>query len=113
MEMNRRNFIKSAIGGLAVLFAGNLFSANSTLFKAFGMGDKVKKSEVNVADATIYKKGDKVPRAGKYQCIVCGLITEYLSAHIERGVSFGICPLCQAGTANGPKKEHEGFWKAI
>ena len=52
----------------------------------------------------MYKVGDKVPRAGRYQCIVCGLILEFLPKHIEMGVLFNSCPLCFAGTENGPKK---------
>lgn len=60
-----------------------------------------------------YKVGDKVPQAGRYQCIVCGLIIEFLPRHIERGVVFNFCPLCFAGTEKGPKKPNENVWKFI
>lgn len=61
----------------------------------------------------LYKVGDAVPKAGKYQCIVCGLIIEFLPKHIEQGVAFMLCPLCFAGTENGPKKPDEDFWKFV
>lgn len=61
----------------------------------------------------LYKVGDKVPQAGRYQCIVCGLIIEFLSQHIERGAIFNSCPLCFAGTDKGPKKSDEDIWKFI
>ena len=61
----------------------------------------------------LYKVGDKVPQAGRYQCIVCGLIIEFLPQHIEKGVVFNSCPLCFAGTDKGPKKPDEDIWKLI
>ena len=60
-----------------------------------------------------YKVGDKVPQAGRFQCIVCGLIIEFLPKHIEMGVLFNACSLCFAGTENGPKKTDEDVWVAI
>lgn len=64
-------------------------------------------------DDKIYKLGDVVPEAGRYQCTVCGIIVEYLEKHIEQKVKFGVCPLCLAGTEEGPKKPHDDFWKKI
>lgn len=61
----------------------------------------------------LYKTGDLVPKAGRYQCTVCGLIVEYLEKHIEMGITFAECTLCKAGTAGGPKDLHEDFWKAV
>lgn len=61
----------------------------------------------------LYKVGEKVPQAGKYQCIVCDLIIEFLPKHIEQGVLFLSCPLCFAGTDKGPKKPDEDVWKYI
>ena len=61
----------------------------------------------------MYKVGDKVPEAGRYQCIVCGLILEFLPKHIGMGVLFNSCPLCFAGTENGPKKPEEDIWTFI
>ena len=55
----------------------------------------------------LYKVGDKVSQAGRYQCVVCGLIIEFLPKHIENGAVFNSCPLCFAGTDNGPKKPNE------
>lgn len=60
---------------------------------------------------TMYKVGDKVPKAGKYQCVACGFVIEYLPKHLEYGVTFPVCPVCQSGTEDGPKKAHEEFWK--
>ena len=61
----------------------------------------------------LFKATDKVPQAGRYQCIVCGLIIEFLPQHIENGVIFNACSLCLAGTENGPKKPDEDVWKFI
>jgi hypothetical protein len=61
----------------------------------------------------LYKVGAIVPQAGKYVCIICGLIVEYSEYHISNKAVFGICTLCQAGTENGPKKEDEEFWKFL
>lgn len=61
----------------------------------------------------LYKFGDKVPQAGKYECLVCGFVVEYLPKHIEHGAVFNICPVCMAGTEGGPKDKDEEFWKFI
>lgn len=61
----------------------------------------------------LYKVGDKVSQVGRYQCIVCGLILEFLPQHIGKGVLFNPCPLCFAGTEKGPKKPDEDIWKFI
>lgn len=61
----------------------------------------------------IYKVGDKVPAAGRYACVVCGLVMEYLPKHIEHEVTFISCGVCKAGTEEGPKKAHEDFWQKI
>lgn len=61
----------------------------------------------------MYKVGDKVPAAGRYECVICGLVVEYLPKHIEHGATFEICTLCKAGTSEGPKKAHEELWTRI
>lgn len=61
----------------------------------------------------LYKVGDKVPQAGRYQCTVCGLILEFLPQHIEKKALFNSCPFCFAGTEKGPKKPDEDIWKFI
>ena len=61
----------------------------------------------------LYKIGDKVSQAGRYQFTVCGLIIEFLPKHIERGAIFTSCPLCFAGSDHGPKKPDEDIWKFI
>lgn len=61
----------------------------------------------------LFKVGDKVPRVGRYQCVVCGFIIEFLPQHIERGAVFNSCSFCFAGTENGPKKPDEDIWKFI
>lgn len=61
----------------------------------------------------LYKVGDKVPQAGRYDCVICHLVVEYSAQHVEHGSAFGICTLCQAGTAEGPKKVDEGFWQLM
>ena len=58
-----------------------------------------------------YKFGEKVPQAGKYQCVVCGLIVEYLPKHIVADATFGVCPLCLSGSSAGPKKADEDIWR--
>ncbi|MEK7162901.1 MAG: hypothetical protein AAB696_01290 [Patescibacteria group bacterium] len=61
----------------------------------------------------LYKVGDKVPQAGRYQCVVCGFIIEFSPKHIDNGVVFNFCTLCFAGTENGPKKPDEDIWEFI
>jgi uncharacterized Fe-S center protein len=59
----------------------------------------------------IYKFGDIVPQAGKYQCVVCGVIVEYLPKHIMASAKFGVCPQCLSGSDAGPKKAHDDVWR--
>lgn len=61
----------------------------------------------------LYKVGETVPQAGRYQCTVCGFIVEFLPKHVGMGVKFTDCGICHAGTEEGPKKTHEDFWKFI
>lgn len=61
----------------------------------------------------LYKVEDKVPQTGRCQCIVCGLILEFLPQHIEKNAVFNSCPPCFAGTENGPKKPDKDIWKFI
>jgi cytochrome c2 len=61
----------------------------------------------------VYKVGDKVPQAGRYQCAVCGVVIEFLQKHVDMGVMFQECPVCHAGSEGGPKKVEEDFWKLI
>lgn len=100
MVISRKGFLKSTFAVAAGLWGSGL-SGKETLFAQTEVSGQEK----------IYKVGDKVPRAGRYQCAVCGLIVEYLPRHIEKGAVFGICTLCKAGTESGPKKPDEGFWK--
>ena len=104
MAVSRRGFLKLSFGAASALLMGGMFKGIKPLFAA-----------AETADVTevMYKVKDKVPRAGRYQCIVCDLIVEYLPKHIEKGVTFGICTLCYSGTEKGKKKPHEEFWKYI
>lgn len=61
----------------------------------------------------LYKTGDTVPESGRYICVVCGFIIEYLEKHLAYGVTFPTCPVCHAGDENGPKKPHEDVWQKI
>ena len=62
----------------------------------------------------LYKVWDVVPHAGRYMCIVCGLIMEYNEHHINNNwVEFTACPVCHAGIKGGPKQPHEDFWKEV
>ena len=104
MTISRRGFLKLSLGAFSGLLIGGMFKGVKPLF-----------AQTEIANATeaMHKVGDKVPRAGRYQCIVCGLIVEYLPKHIEKGVTFGICTVCYSGTEKGPKKPNEEFWKHI
>lgn len=62
---------------------------------------------------TMYKMGDKVPKAGRYECVACGFVVAYLAKHLDYGVTFPVCPVCKSGTDEGPKKADEEFWKYI
>ena len=103
MIISRKGFLKSALAAGLGLLAGNI-SGKAKLFAAVETANEHEK---------MYKVGDKVPMAGRYQCAVCGLIVEYLPKHIEKGATFGICTLCKAGTENGPKKPDEVFWRQV
>lgn len=104
MAVSRRGFLKLSFGAASALLMGSMFRGIKPLFAV-----------AETADVTevMYKVADKVPRAGRYQCVVCKLIVEYLPKHIEKGATFGICTLCNAGTEKGPKKPNEEFWKYI
>ena len=103
MVISRKRFLKSTLAAGLGFLAGSL-SAKTKLFAA---------ADISSEQEKMYKVGEKVPKAGRYQCAVCGLIVEYLPKHIEKGVTFGICTLCKSGTENGPKKPNEEFWKYI
>lgn len=66
-----------------------------------------------IMDGKYYKVGDKVPSAGRYQCVVCGFIVEFAQHHIDRGVAFPTCSVCHAGSVGGAKDPEEDVWKAI
>lgn len=59
----------------------------------------------------LFKVGAKVPQAGRYECLACGLFLEFLTKHIEKGVVFTSCPVCFAGTDKGTKKATDDIWK--
>lgn len=104
MAISRRGFLKLSSGTILGFLIGGIFKETKPLFA---------QTEATNVTGAMYKVGDKVPRAGRYQCIVCGLIVEYLPKLIEKGVTFGICTVCNAGTEKGPKKPNEEFWKHI
>ena len=104
MRISRRGFLKFSFATVLGLLMGGISRGIKPLF--------AQTETANVTE-TMYKVADKVPRAGRYQCIVCGFIVEYLPIHIEKGVTFGICTVCYAGTEKGPKKPNEEFWKHI
>ncbi len=102
MAISRRGFLGLSFGTALALLMGSMFRTTKSLFA----------QEERVTEK-MYKVGDKVPKAGRYQCIVCDLIVEYLPKHIKKGAAFGICTLCYSGTERGRKKPHEEFWKYI
>ena len=104
MVISRRGFLKFSFATVLGFLSGGITNKAKSLFAATDTIDSLEKT---------YKVGDKVSKAGRYQCIVCGLIVEYLPKHIEKGVTFSICTLCQAGTEKGHKKPNEEFWKYI
>lgn len=104
MPISRKGFLKLSLGAVSGLLISSIAKAAKPLFTI---------EEAANAAEPMYKLGGKVPRAGRYQCSVCGLIVEYLPKHIEKGVTFGICTVCNSGTEKGPKKPNEEFWKHI
>ena len=104
MVISRRGFLRLSLGAISGFLMGSMLGGVKSLFA---------KTDITNEPGGMYKFGDKVPKAGRYQCIVCRLIVEYLPQHIEKGVTFGICTLCHAGTEKGPKKPNEVFWKYI
>lgn len=104
MSVSRRGFLQLSFAAASALVMGGMFRGIKPLFAATQTTDETE---------VMYKVADTVPRAGRYQCIVCGLILEYSPKHIEKGVTFGICTVCYSGTEKGKKKPHEEFWKYI
>lgn len=103
MAISRKRFLKSSL----IAIGGFVVSSVSGKAKLFADTEALKDQE------KMYKNGEMVPQAGRYQCAVCGFIVEYLPKHIERGVTFGMCTVCKSGTDEGPKKANEEFWKYI
>src|SRR3989338_10672643 len=103
MSISRKGFLRAALAAVTGLWAGGVFGRT----KLFAQAETANEQE------KMYKNGDIVPQAGRYQCAVCGFIVEYLPKHIEKGVTFGICTVCKSGTDDGPKKSNEEFWKYI
>lgn len=104
MAISRKGFLKLSLGTVSGLLLGGA---------AKGAKSLLAQTETAKVTETMYKVGDKVPQAGRYQCSVCKFIVEYLPKHIEKGVTFGICTVCYSGTEKGPKKPNEEFWKYI
>lgn len=104
MSMSRKVFLKSLFAAAAGVGAVGILGKRA-LFAADG--------DMAEEQAKMYKAGDNVPLAGRYQCAVCGFIVEYLPKHIEKGVTFGICTVCKSGAESGPKKPNEEFWRYI
>lgn len=103
MIITRKRFLKSSLAAAA----GLLVSGIAGKGKLFADNEAVKEQE------KMYKNGDTVPQAGRYQCAVCEFIAEYSPKHIEKGVTFGMCTVCKAGIEDGSKKPNEEFWKYI
>lgn len=103
MAISRKRFLKSSL----IAIGGFVVGSASGKAKLFADTEALKDQE------KMYKNGEMVPQAGRYQCAVCGFIVEYLPKHIERGVTFGMCTVCKSGTDEGHKKANEEFWKYI
>jgi len=56
----------------------------------------------------LYGLGETVPQSGKYICIICDHVMEF-----QAGDKFVVCPVCRAGTENGPIAKDQPFWKAL
>jgi len=54
----------------------------------------------------LYKINDIVPQDGRYICVPCAYIMEF-----KKGDKFTVCPLCLAGTKEGPIEEQDEFWR--
>lgn len=68
---------------------------------------------MKIMEEALFKTGERVPAPGRYQCVVCGFVIEFVQHHIDRGVTFLTCSVCHAGTEGGPKAPHEDVWKAL
>lgn len=62
---------------------------------------------------TLIKATEKIPVAGKYKCVVCGLIVDIDQHFIDKWLSFFACPICHAWTENGPKSPEEDVWEFL
>jgi len=50
----------------------------------------------------LVKATEKIPAAGRYKCLICGMIVDVDQHFIDRGTPFFACPVCHAGTEEGP-----------
>jgi hypothetical protein len=56
----------------------------------------------------MFKNDDIVPQDGWYICVPCGYVDEF-----KAGDKFPICPVCLAGTDDGPDGStdpHADYW---
>jgi len=62
---------------------------------------------------SLLKATDVIPVAGKYKCIVCGLIVDIAPHFINNWATFFACPICKAGEDGGPKWPEEDVWEYL
>jgi len=62
---------------------------------------------------TLTNAVDKIPTAGKYKCIICGLIVDIDQHFIDNWATFFACPICHAWEEWGPKWPEEDVWKFL
>ena len=62
---------------------------------------------------TLTKATEKVPVAGKYKCIICGLIVEIGQHLIDNEATFFACPVCHAWEEWGPVGVADEVWEYL
>ena len=62
---------------------------------------------------TLTKATSKIPTAGRYKCIICGLNVDIDQHFIDRGASFFACPICHAWSEGGPKWLEDDVWEFL
>lgn len=62
---------------------------------------------------TQFKATEKIPAAGKYKCVICGMIIDVAPHFIEHETTFFACPVCHAWSEWWPKSELEDVWEYL
>ena len=62
---------------------------------------------------TQFKATATIPAAGRYKCVICGLIVDIDQHFVDNGATFFACPICHAREEGGPKWIEDDVWEFL